>query len=95
MTRYLVLLLFLGVAAASAAPAAAAKKVTVKMATLAPDGSAWDKYLNEMSSEWKSETDGRIHVNRDGDQIAEPHAIARLIRERDRFSRRQLRCEDE
>ncbi len=43
-------------------PATAAKKTTLKFATLAPDGSAWDKLLKQMGSEWQTETDGRVKV---------------------------------
>jgi TRAP-type C4-dicarboxylate transport system substrate-binding protein len=39
---------------------AADGKVTVKLATLAPDGSAWHKVLKEMGSEWRERTDGRV-----------------------------------
>ncbi len=39
---------------------AADGKVTIKLATLAPDGSAWHKILKEMGNEWRERTDGRV-----------------------------------
>lgn len=50
--------LFLLVASA-AAPAAA---VTVKLASLAPDGSVWDLAIEEMGAEWAEATDGRVRL---------------------------------
>lgn len=42
------------------ARAAAAAPLTVKLATLVPDGSVWDKELKTMGSEWRRETEGRV-----------------------------------
>jgi TRAP-type C4-dicarboxylate transport system substrate-binding protein len=53
------ILLFLALVAA---PAPAAGKVTVKFATLAPDGSVWHKILDEMAHDWRAKTDGRVRV---------------------------------
>jgi TRAP-type C4-dicarboxylate transport system substrate-binding protein len=39
---------------------AADGKVTVKLATLAPDGSVWHKILKEMGNEWRERTEGRV-----------------------------------
>jgi len=47
------------VAAGAARPAAA---VTVKLATLVPDGSVWDKELKRMGSEWRRDTAGRVEL---------------------------------
>jgi TRAP-type C4-dicarboxylate transport system substrate-binding protein len=49
-------LLMLGVAPVLGAP------VTVRLATLAPDGSAWHNVLKDMSHEWNERTDGRVRV---------------------------------
>lgn len=43
----------------SAGPAQA-KKVVVKMATLAPKGSVWHQALQEMGAEWKKASDGKV-----------------------------------
>ena len=45
-----------------AAPAAvgAGKGVVIKMATLAPEGSAWMQIFNELNAEIKKKTDGNI-----------------------------------
>lgn len=37
-----------------------AKKIVVKMATLAPKGSVWHQALQEMGEEWKEASDGQI-----------------------------------
>ena len=47
------------VGAAAAAPAAA---VTVKLASLAPDGSVWDLAIEEMGADWAEATDGRVRL---------------------------------
>lgn len=41
------------------APAASARTV-LKMATLVPDGSVWDKILKDMGAEWEEATDGEV-----------------------------------
>lgn len=41
-------------------PAAAARGTLIKMATLAPDGSAWDKALKGMGADWRQLTDGEV-----------------------------------
>ena len=45
--------------AVAALPAAA---VTVKLASLAPDGSVWDLAIEEMGAEWDKATDGRVRL---------------------------------
>ena len=54
------MLLALG-AAALAAPVAA-QPVTIKLATLVPDGSVWDKILKTMGAEWSQGTQGRVQL---------------------------------
>lgn len=44
---------------ALAAPAAASS-VAVKLATLAPDGSVWEKNLEQLGATWAEATDGRV-----------------------------------
>jgi len=44
------------------APATAAGKQVVKLATLAPQGSLWDTALREMSSRWKQESGGAVEL---------------------------------
>jgi TRAP-type C4-dicarboxylate transport system substrate-binding protein len=36
--------------------------VTVKLASLAPDGSVWDLAIEEMGAEWTEATDGRVRL---------------------------------
>ena len=52
------ILAFAALSAASPAPAA----TTLKLATLVPEGSLWDKELQEMGQAWKSATAGRIDL---------------------------------
>jgi TRAP-type C4-dicarboxylate transport system substrate-binding protein len=40
--------------------ASTAKPITIKLATLAPEGSAWYDILKNMSDEWKKETNGEV-----------------------------------
>jgi TRAP-type transport system periplasmic protein len=41
-------------------PLAAGQPVTVKLATLAPEGSSWSVILKEMAQEWKAASGGRV-----------------------------------
>ena len=47
---------------AAAVPVAAQKKTTIKLATLAPDGSPWHRVLMDMGNEWKNGTDERVRL---------------------------------
>jgi TRAP-type transport system periplasmic protein len=49
----------IGVLALTSAPIA---QSTIKLATVVPDGSIWDKNLKQMADEWKQATDGRVNV---------------------------------
>ena len=42
------------------APPARAQTTVVKLATLVPDGSVWDKILRSMGDQWSKETQGRV-----------------------------------
>ena len=44
----------------AALPAARAQHVTIKLATLAPEGSSWHLILKEMGEEWKKVSNGRV-----------------------------------
>lgn len=57
--RTTVTILALGICS-FAVPASAA--TTVKLATLVPEGSLWDKELKGMGQAWKSATDGRVEL---------------------------------
>ncbi|HZI63630.1 MAG TPA: TRAP transporter substrate-binding protein DctP [Thermoanaerobaculia bacterium] len=48
--------------ALAAATSAAAQPVTVKMATLVPEGSSWHLILKEMAEEWKKASGGQVAV---------------------------------
>jgi TRAP-type C4-dicarboxylate transport system substrate-binding protein len=54
-------LLVLGMVALGYGPAAA-QPVTIKLATLVPDGSVWDKILKTMGAEWSQATKGRVQL---------------------------------
>ena len=49
-------------ATAALAPAAAQTPAVVKLATLVPEGSVWDKALRDMGAEWTSSTQGRVSL---------------------------------
>ena len=49
----------LGVLALTSAPSA---QSAIKLATVVPEGSIWDKNLKQMAEEWKQATDGRVVV---------------------------------
>jgi TRAP-type C4-dicarboxylate transport system substrate-binding protein len=42
--------------------AASAQSVAVKLATIVPDGSIWDKQLKQMAAEWTQGTEGRVDL---------------------------------
>ena len=48
--------------AAALAPAPALAQTVVKLATLVPEGSVWDKALRDMGAEWTSSTQGRVSL---------------------------------
>lgn len=50
----------IGVAALLLAHAPAAQNAPIKLATIFPDGSVWDKNLKQMGSEWSQATGGRV-----------------------------------
>ncbi len=50
----------LALLALSAAAAPAAAETVIKLATLVPDGSVWDKALRRMGAEWSRATSGRV-----------------------------------
>jgi len=62
MKRILIVCLIAAAAGLGAAPVAQAKKTVIKIATLAPDGSSWDKILRQMTDDWKGATEGRVEV---------------------------------
>ena len=55
------LLLFLSIPAV-APHVARAQTTVVKLATLVPEGSVWDKALRDMGAEWTSSTQGRVSL---------------------------------
>ncbi len=62
----------------AAAPAAA---VTVKLASLAPDGSVWDLAIEEMGADWADATDGRVRLRvYPGGVAGDEHDVVRKMR---------------
>jgi TRAP-type C4-dicarboxylate transport system substrate-binding protein len=61
MRRSLAFALTLGLAGLLAAPAQAAK-VTIKLGTMAPDGSAWHQLLKEMGEKWSEASGGQVKL---------------------------------
>jgi TRAP-type C4-dicarboxylate transport system substrate-binding protein len=52
----------LALALAAAAPAASSQEVTVKLGTLAPNGSTWHNLLKEMGDRWAEASGGRVKL---------------------------------
>jgi TRAP-type C4-dicarboxylate transport system substrate-binding protein len=61
MKRLWLVSLLLGIAAL-AAVSSAQGRVNLRMATLVPEGSIWDKNLRQMASEWTKMSGGRVTV---------------------------------
>jgi TRAP-type C4-dicarboxylate transport system substrate-binding protein len=61
------------------APSATAQSA-IKLATLVPEGSIWDKNIKQMAEEWKQGTDGRVTVTvyAGGSQGDEPTVLRKL-----------------
>jgi TRAP-type C4-dicarboxylate transport system substrate-binding protein len=57
----LLLIPLLGGLVLAGSPVAAAP-VTVKLASLAPDNTIWDRVVEEMGAEWQEATDGRVRL---------------------------------
>src|SRR5918911_3969269 len=49
-------------ALAAAAPLASAQEVTVKLGTLAPQGSTWHNLLKEMGEKWAEASGGKVKL---------------------------------
>jgi len=57
------------------------KRITIKMATLAPKGSPWHEVLMKMGREWKEITDGKVRVKIYPDGVAgDEDAMIRKMR---------------
>jgi TRAP-type C4-dicarboxylate transport system substrate-binding protein len=54
--------LALALALAAAAPMASAQEVTIKLGTLAPNGSTWHNLLKEMGEKWAEASGGRVKL---------------------------------
>ena len=54
--------LLLAALLAALAPAAHAQGVTIKLGTLAPQGSTWHELLKEMSQRWEQESGGQVKL---------------------------------
>ena len=55
------------------ARAALAQATVIKLATLVPEGSVWDKTLRDMGAEWSTSTQGRVSLRPVARSLA-PHA---------------------
>ncbi len=56
------ILIMMGAGLVGLGEPAAKAAVTVKLATLAPDGSLWDQAVEEMGADWKEDTNGRVSL---------------------------------
>jgi TRAP-type C4-dicarboxylate transport system substrate-binding protein len=57
-----------------------AQTTSVKLATVVPDGSIWDKSLKQMAADWRQATDGRVSLTvfNGGSQGDEPTVIRKM-----------------
>jgi TRAP-type C4-dicarboxylate transport system substrate-binding protein len=62
LQRKTVLVVLAVLAVLSLSPSARAQTVTVKMATLVPQGSSWHLILQQMAEEWKTASGGKVAV---------------------------------
>ena len=60
--RFLTMALLIGLTVSMATSTLAGKKTTLKLATLAPVGTTWDKILKETTAEWNELSEGRVQV---------------------------------
>ena len=69
-----VVLVFLALAAGAQAQTA------IKLATIVPEGSVWDKNVKQMGEEWKTATGGRVTVTvfAGGSQGDEPQILRKM-----------------
>jgi TRAP-type C4-dicarboxylate transport system substrate-binding protein len=65
---------------AMAFPRAAAENITIKLATVVPENSIWDKNLKQMGAEWNQATGGRISLSvfAGGSQGDEPTVLRKM-----------------
>ncbi len=72
---------WVGLALAGAAPAgSAAPAITVRMATLAPEGSSWDLILKEVADKWNKISKGRVRliIYPSGTQGDDPDVVRKI-----------------
>lgn len=76
----LLLLCVLALSIAPRAQAPAAPATTIKLASIVPTGSVWDKNLKQMGDEWKEATGGRVTVTvySGGSQGDEPTVVRKM-----------------
>ncbi len=67
-------------AIAVSSPSFAQRLTAIKLATVVPDGSIWDKDLKQMGEQWKQATDGRVQLTvfAGGSQGDEPSVLRKL-----------------
>jgi len=73
--------LLLAAALAALLPAAAAAQVTIKLATLAPQGSTWHELLKEMAQRWEQASNGQVklRIYPGGAQGSEGDMVRKLV----------------
>jgi TRAP-type C4-dicarboxylate transport system substrate-binding protein len=68
-------------AALCSSPFASAQPVVVKLATVVPDGSVWDKQLKQMAAEWKQASGDRVALTVfNGGSQGDESSVLRKIR---------------
>src|SRR3954470_16767669 len=69
-----------GVLLLLAAATVAQAQTTIKLATIVPEGTVWDKNVKQMAEEWKTATGGRVTVTvfGGGSQGDEPQILRKM-----------------
>src|ERR1700675_4307048 len=57
-----------------------AQTVSIKLATIVPEGSIWDKSIRKMGADWQQATDGRVSLTMfsGGSQGDEPTVLRKM-----------------
>lgn len=61
-------------------PVRAAETIVIKLATVAPAGSTWHQYLQELDTEWNNASDGRIRLKIYAGTLGDEDDLVRRIR---------------
>jgi len=66
-------------AAIALSQAPSAQNAAIKLATVVPDGSIWDKSLKQMGADWSKATAGRVSLTEYGSEAHARRILANLL----------------